>query len=214
MYEVIKRYSVFVLGLYFLSLGVVMIISSSLGSTPISSVNYVVSLNSPLSLGTCTFIINMLLIAGQLLLIRGRSTKKDYVEIMLQVPFSFVFGAFIDINMYLASGVHPSNYLMAICLLLAGCVVQAVGVVLEIKPRVAMMSAEAFVKYAADRYDKEFGRFKVGFDVILVTIAVITSIALSGTVEGVREGSVVAATLTGVLVTYINSRIITRRNLD
>ena len=56
------RYSVFVVGLYFLSLGIVCIVTSSLGTTPISSVNYVVSLNTPLTLGMATFMLNMLLI--------------------------------------------------------------------------------------------------------------------------------------------------------
>ena len=122
-----KRYLVFVLGLYFLAAGVVMIVRSALGTTPISSVNYVMSLNTPLTLGTCTFIINMLLILGQFWLVRGRGNKQDVVEILLQIPLSLV-------------------------LLLAGCLVQSVGVVLELKPRVAMMSAEAFVKYTSWRY--------------------------------------------------------------
>ena len=53
---ILKKYLVFVIGLYFLAAGIVLIIHSALGTTPISSVNYVLSLNSPLSLGTCTFI--------------------------------------------------------------------------------------------------------------------------------------------------------------
>ena len=62
---ILKKYLVFVIGLYFLAAGIVLIIHSALGTTPISSVNYVLSLNSPLSLGTCTFIVNVLLILGQ-----------------------------------------------------------------------------------------------------------------------------------------------------
>ena len=49
---ILKKYLVFVIGLYFLAAGIVLIIHSALGTTPISSVNYVLSLNSPLSLGT------------------------------------------------------------------------------------------------------------------------------------------------------------------
>ncbi len=209
MYSLFKRYSVFVLGLYFLSLGIVLIVCSSLGTTPISSVN----LNTPLSLGTCTFLINMLLILGQFWLIRGNNTRRDTVEILLQIPFSFIFAAFIDINMMLASVLRPTSYLLAIALLLVGCVVQSVGVVLEIKPRVAMMSAEAFVKYASSRYHKEFGKFKIGFDITLVSLAVIISLAVTGRVEGVREGSVIAASITGIIVTFLNTRILTRRNM-
>ena len=208
-----KRYLVFVAGLYFLAAGVVLIVRSALGTTPISSVNYVMSLNTPLTLGTCTFIINMLLIVGQFWLVRGRGSRQDTVEILLQIPFSFIFSAFIDLNMLLAADIRPSNYAMSIALLLVGCLVQSVGVVLELKPRVAMMSAEAFVKYASSRYRREFGRTKVCFDVTLVTLAVLLSLAFTQTIEGVREGSLIAAGLTGYIVTFLNHKIMTRKNL-
>lgn len=41
MKEIFKRYLVFVIGLYFLAAGIVLIIRSALGTTPISSINYV-----------------------------------------------------------------------------------------------------------------------------------------------------------------------------
>lgn len=209
-----KRYLVFVLGLYFLAAGVVMIVRSALGTTPISSVNYVMSLNTPLTLGTCTFIINMLLILAQFWLVRGRGNKQDVVEILLQIPFSFIFSAFIDMNMLMAQNIVPLNYGMSLVLLLAGCLVQSVGVVLELKPRVAMMSAEAFVKYTSWRYNKDFGRTKVIFDVTLVSLAVLLSLAFTHTVEGVREGSLIAAGITGYIVTFLNHRIMTRKTLS
>lgn len=208
------RYLMFVFGLYFLSAGVVLIVRSALGTTPISSVNYVMSLNSPLSLGICTFLINMLLIVGQFWLIRERRSRQDTVEILLQIPFSFLFAAFIDLNMALTRGLVPANYAMSLLLLLVGCVVQAVGVVLEIKPRVAMMSAEAFVKYASQRYNMEFGKVKVRFDVTLVLMAVILSLIFTRYVEGVREGSVIAACMTGYIVSFLNNKIMTRRMLN
>ena len=147
MKDVFKRYLVFVIGLYFLAAGIVLIVRSALGTTPISSVNYVLSLNSPLSLGTCTFLINMLLILGQFWVIRKNKTRQDTIEILLQLPFSFIFSAFIDFNMALTSNLHPDNYGMSIALLLTGCMIQSIGVVLELKPKVAMMSAEAIVSH-------------------------------------------------------------------
>ena len=142
---ILKKYLVFVIGLYFLAAGIVLIIHSALGTTPISSVIYVLSLNSPLSLGTCTFILNVLLILGQFWLIRGTKSRQDQISILLQIPFSFIFSAFIDFNMALTEDLHPSNYIMSIVLLLFGCLIQSIGVVLEIKPQLAMMSAEGFV---------------------------------------------------------------------
>lgn len=211
--NVLKRYLVFVLGLYFLAAGIVLIIHSALGTTPISSINYVLSLNTPLTLGICTFLINMVLILGQFWLVWNHKNRQDVVEILLQVPFSFIFSAFIDFNMMLASDLHPSSYGMSVVLLFAGCIIQSVGVVLELKPKVAMMSAEAFVKYASQRYNKEFGHFKVYFDITLVTCAVILSLLFTQSVEGVREGSLIAACMTGYIVSFLNHKIMTRKML-
>lgn len=211
--ELMSRYAVFVIGLFLLSAGVSLIIRSSLGTTPISSVNYVMSVNTPLTLGTWTFIINVLLIVGQFLILGSRRSRRDTVEILLQIPFSFLFGAFIDLNMWLTSSLNPSGYMMAIGILMAGCLVQAVGVVFEIKPKVAMMSAEAFVMYASRRWGKPFGKLKVAFDLSLVTSAVLISLLLSHRIEGIREGSLIAASITGFIVTFLARHILTRRNL-
>lgn len=213
MKKYVVKYLIFIIGLYFLAAGIVLILRSSLGTTPISSVNYVLSLNTPMTLGTCTFLVNILLILGQFWFIRDRMTRRDTMEILLQLPFSMLFGLFIDFNMALTEALHPTHYVMAIVLLLVGCLIQAVGVVLEIKPRVVMMSAEGFVNYASRRYNKDFGKLKVGFDISLVTIAVVVSVLFSCRIEGVREGTLIAACITGYIVSFLNRRIITRAML-
>lgn len=211
---IILRYLTFIAGLYFLSLGIVLIVASSLGTTPISSVNYVVTLHTPITLGTATFLINVLLIAGQFWLIRsGLGTRKDRIEILLQLPFSLVFSIFIDINMAFIGSIEPTSYPMALAMLGAGCLSQATGVVLELKPNVAIMSAEGFVKYAAWRYNKDFGRLKVIFDIVLVSSALLLGIACSGHIEGVREGTVIAALSTGFIVSFLSRHVFTRAAL-
>lgn len=47
----IKRYGIFLIGLTFMSLGIVLIIKSALGTSPISSVPYVLSLALPFTVG-------------------------------------------------------------------------------------------------------------------------------------------------------------------
>lgn len=135
MRKLAVNYLIFIVGLCFLAAGIVLILRSSLGTTPISSVNYVLSLHTPLTLGAWTFLVNLLLIAGQFWFVRDRMTRRRTVEILLQLPFSFLFGFFIDLNMALTGGLQPQSYFMAIVFLLCGCLIQSVGVVLEIKPR-------------------------------------------------------------------------------
>lgn len=211
--QLAKRYAIFIAGLYFLALGIVLIVRSSLGTTPISSENYVLSLHTTLTLGWWTFLTNLVFMGGQFWLLRGRTTRRDTVEILLQLPFSFLFALFIDLNMALTEGLVPAGYAASLALLLFDCLVQSVGVVLELKPRVAMMSAEAFVKYAAQRYGREFGRVKVVFDITLVLIAVVLGLLFSGRIEGGREGTVIAACITGYIVSFLNTRVMTRRML-
>lgn len=213
MKKILEKYLVFVVGLYFLAVGIVLIVRSALGTTPISSVNYVLSLNTPLTLGAWTFIVNVLLIMGQLWLVRKVGSRQDVIEILLQIPFSFIFSAFIDFNMIITTGLHPNDYLMSLALLIIGCVIQSIGVVLEIKPRVAMMSAEGFVKYASRYCNKEFGKFKVYFDITLVSLAVVISLMFTQRIEGIREGSFIAACITGYIVTFLNQKIMTRKML-
>lgn len=213
MRNLILRYLIFSIGLYCLSLGMVLIVASSLGTTPISSLNYVLSLNTPLTLGGATFIFNMALIVAQLFMAGRHASRKDRVEILLQIPFSVPFSLFIDFNMWILSGLHVSGYAMAVAVLMLGCVMQGVGVALEIKPDVAMMSAEGFVKYTSRRFSKPFGTTKVMFDISLVAGAVLLSWVLAGRIDGVREGTVIAALITGYIVTFMTGRIFTRANL-
>ena len=70
--QLATRYAIFIGGLYLLALGIVLIVRSSLGTTPISSENYVLSLHTPISLGWWTFLTNLLLIgAGFLIIVFG-----------------------------------------------------------------------------------------------------------------------------------------------
>lgn len=212
--SLLKRYFVFIVGLYFLALGIVLIVRSALGTTPISSLNYVCSINTSLTLGTWTFLTNLIMIGIQLWLLRGGyGSRKDVIEIILQIPLSFIFSAFIDLNMLLTHQLIPSNYYMSVGILLAGCIIQAIGVVLEIKPKVAMMSAEGLVKYIARRLDKEFGTIKVRVDLTLISLAILTSLAFSQRIDGIREGSIIAACITGYIVSFLNQYIITRKML-
>lgn len=60
--EKVKRYIIFLIGLFINSLGVSLITNADLGTSPISSIPYVLSLNFPMTLGQFTIIFSILLI--------------------------------------------------------------------------------------------------------------------------------------------------------
>lgn len=101
--EKAKRYLVFLVGLFINSLGVSLITKADLGTSPISSIPYVLSLNFPFTLGEFTIIFSLLLIFLQLIILQ-RNFKPEH---FLQIPVSIAFGYFIDLCMALLSFVQP-----------------------------------------------------------------------------------------------------------
>ena len=76
----IKRYLVFFVGLFINSFGVSFVTKACMGTSPISSIPYTLSLIFNLSLGTYTLYMSLILV-------------------LLQIPFSFIFSWFIDCTM-------------------------------------------------------------------------------------------------------------------
>lgn len=109
--EIIKRYAVLMIGLFFSALGVALTKYAELGVSPISSVANVMSCKfSFVSLGTWLIIWNCVLILGQILLLR----KKFSFLQLLQIPLSFLFGWFTDISVWLCSFIPLNSYLVCL----------------------------------------------------------------------------------------------------
>lgn len=205
--EVVRRYIIFTIGLFFISLGVSLITRSLVGTSPISSIPYVFSRNFDLSMGSFIFILNLVLIAGQMLMLGKKGIKEYKWGLILQLPVSIAFGAFVDITMSMLSFWHPVHYWMTLISLALGCLSMGFGVSMEVIADVAMVSGEYFVHIASGRFKKEFGTVKLMFDISLVVIAIGCSWLLSGKIEGVREGTLIAAILTGPIVRLIMPRL-------
>ena len=193
--EKLKRYIIFFIGLYINSLGVALITKASLGTSPISSIPYVLSLNFPFTLGNFTIFFSLLLIFLQLLILR----KNFKLEHVLQIPISILFGYFIDWSMILLGFVNPSFYLMKIIYLLIGCMILGFGVYTEVLANVAMLPGESFVRAIVMTWHTEFGVTKICFDVSMTVIAGVLSFVFAGKLDGVREGTVIAALLVGFI---------------
>ena len=190
----IKRYVVFIIGLYVNALGVAFVTKASLGTSPITSIPYVSSLNFKPSLGNFTIIMSIVLILLQILILR-----KDFkLEHALQIPVSFAFGYMIDFCMWSTPFINPQLYPVKILCLLTGCVILGFGVWMEVIADVVMLPGESFVRAVAFKAHKEFV-----FDSSLAVIAVILSFVLSGQLQGVREGTVITALIVGFIARWI-----------
>ena len=193
--EKLKRYIVFLIGLFINSLGVSLITKADLGTSPISSIPYVLSLNFPFTLGQFTIVFSLLLILIQLVILR-RNFKAEH---LLQIPISILFGYFIDLTMVMLFFVNPQTYLSSVVYLLIGCVILGFGVYTEVLANVAMLPGESFVRAVSSTWKTEFGSTKVAFDVSLTVIAAVLSLLFAHRLDGVREGTIIAALLVGFI---------------
>lgn len=201
--EKLKRYWIFLVGLFVNSLGVSLITEANLGTSPISSIPYVLSLNFPFTLGNFTIFFSIFLIMLQLIILR----KNFKLEHILQIPVSIIFGYFIDLTMLLFSWINPEVYIMKIVYLLIGCLILGIGVYMEVLADVVMLPRESFVRAIAITWKTNFGTTKICFDVSMAVIAVVLSFVFAGRLEGVREGSVIAALLVGFIARLIGKRL-------
>lgn len=198
--EIIKRYCLFVLCLFFMGLGVALTKHGELGVSPISSVANVLSCRfAVLSFGNWLIITNCILVLGQILLLR----KKFRIYQLLQIPLSVLFGYFTDFGMFIARGIPNDKYAVQLLLVVCGIVVLGFGISLGVIADVILNSGEAFVNALAVVTKKEFGSMKVLFDICWVLLSVVLSLILfSGRLVGAREGTLISALGVGFVVKF------------
>lgn len=200
----VRRYLLFAVSLFINAFGIAFITKASLGTSPITSVTYVASMFTPLTMGQWTIMLNMLFVLLELPFMTRRDIKSDLRMYLLQIPVSLCFGMFIDVSMDALFWLAPADYAGRIGVLLVGCVILSAGIALEVKADIAMMAGEYFVKAISRHLRRDFGYVKLGFDVTLVVVACVLSLVFMSELRGVREGTVVAAMLVGPIVHMIS----------
>ena len=203
--ETAKRYILFIVGLFFIALGIAFTKHGELGVSPISSVANILNIRFPqISMGNWLFIWNCVLILGQILILR----KNFKLIQLLQLPLSLLFGWFTDFGMWCVSFIPVSFYGMRLVMVIIGVVVLAFGICLSVIANVIMNSGEAIVKAISDVLKKNFGDIKVIFDVSCVALSIILSlIFFDFKIEGTREGTIIAAFCVGFVVKWFSKRL-------
>ena len=149
--ERVKRWVVFFLSLFFMGNGIALVTNAQLGTTPISSVPYVIARIFGISMGTGTFCINVLMLLAQIPLLGKTFRARQF----LQLPCVFVFSLFIDLGLWLSHAFIPEAWLMRMAMTLTGCVIMAFGIMLEIASSTTVIPGEGFVLALASSKPEE-----------------------------------------------------------
>lgn len=193
--ELIKRYIFLLVGLFVNGLGVSFITKAGLGTSPITSIPYTLSLGFTPTVGMFTLVFNIFLIILQVILLR----RNFQLQNLLQLPIIALFSFFIDLTMSLLGFIQPETYVLKVISLVIGCLILGFGVFMEMVANVAMLPGEATVRAVSDVFSTDFGKTKIAFDSSMTIIAAILSFIMFKHLDGVREGTIVAAILVGFI---------------
>lgn len=193
----VGRVALMLMGIAVMALGIDIVVKANLGNSPISAFPYVMSHVVPqVSFGSLMLLWQCFLVLLQIVILRREFRPVD----LLQIPISVFFGVCIDAFMVLIAPLNLPNYACAWVCLLVGMAILALGVTMTVISATVMNCGEAVVQAVVRKTGVKFGTMKVVFDVCCAVSATLLALICLGHLEGVREGTVVCAVCTGLLV--------------
>ena len=194
--QFLLRVGIYVVGLFFMALGVALSVNANLGISPVNSLPYVVSVISGIDQGTCVIIIFCLYILAQILLLRREFRLIDLTQIL----FSTIFGYLVNFAKWLVGDFTLPTYAGQLLMMAVSIVVVALGVALYVEANLVNMPMEGMTMALAKKMGKPFHNVKIAVDCFVVALGAILSLVFLGRLDGVREGTVIAAIVTGKIL--------------
>lgn len=198
--NLVRRYLTLLVGLLIMSFGVAFSIKAGLGTSPVSSVPYVLSLIVPMTVGETTILINCLLVLLQILLLRRQF---ELVQ-LIQVPVAIAFGYLTDLAVWVLSPIVPTAYWQQWLFCVLGILLVGIGVSFEVTADVVTMAGEGVALALCKTTKLPFAKAKITVDCSLVVIAIVLSFLFLHTLAGVREGTIAAALFVGMTAKQVN----------
>lgn len=193
--ETLRRFAIFAAGALVCAMGIGFITRAGLGTSPISSLPFVLSLITPVSMGVYTLSFNLFFLLCESLLTRRFTPAQA-----LQIPATLLFSLCVDGALRLIPSRYGGPLADSVVYLLVGCAVMSLGIYLEVFADIIMLPGEAFVRALSKRTGSGFGNMKVGFDSCLAAVAAIAALCSFGRLNGVGAGTAFSALTVGQMV--------------
>ena len=197
-----QRILLYLFAIAILALGVVLNVNAALGISPIAVLPFVTSRITGLSLGTAAFMIFALFAVAQVLILR-----REFQWIQLtQIFISRLTGLFVDAWGSLLGDIQfPGGYAGQLAQLLIGTFFVSAGVALHMQARLITLPPAALIAAVTKKLKTvPFFKVKMVMDSTWVVLGALFSFLFMGDIIGIREGTVIAALLTGRLIPLIN----------
>lgn len=199
------------ISLYIMTLGIAFCVRSYLGSSVISSVPLAFSIAGgdglvpALTIGEYTNIMNILLVFAQITVLRRRFEPVQLFQLLI----GFLFGALIDLNMWLTSPFEFNTLTYQIMAQALGCTILAFGISMEVRCGSVTMPGEGIQVAVCRVTGMPFAKVKITIDCILVALAVVSGYIFWGAWQWniVGPGTLFAMSYVGWMVKQFSRRL-------
>lgn len=191
--QLICRVLIYTLGLLFLAFSVAFSANSGLGISPVNAVPYAVSCVTKAELGLCVAGVFSIYVLIQILLLRKNFRWHNLFQLVFSAVFGYFTGFAQDVLGDFCLPAYPGQLAM---LLISICCI-AVGISLYVDAKLIPMPAEGLTLALSERLRVPFNRVKTVQDCLSVALAAAITLVFSGRLEGVKEGTLIAALLVG-----------------
>ncbi len=197
--------------LFVMTLGVAVCVRSQLGSSVISVLPYVFETagsygkTAALTIGQYTYIMNFLLVFGQILVLRRRFESVQ----LFQLVIGFVFGTLIDESMSLTTWLVPVTLWQKVVAQLVGCTILGIGIAMEVCCGSVTMPGEGFPVAVSRVTGIEFPKVKIVVDVTLVAFGIVACYGFFGAWQWhiIGVGTLLAMFFVGTVVRCMGLRL-------
>jgi len=201
--EFVFRILIYTLGLLFLAFATVFAINSNLGTSPVNSLPFAVSVVTGLQLSTAVIIVFSSYIALQAILLRKQFKWYN----IFQIAFSTLFGYFTDFAKWVLGDFCLPTYFGKLAMLAVSIVMIAIGIALYVDAQLIPMPPEGLTDALSRTLHIKFPNMKIIQDCVVTGCAVIITLIATGAVAGVREGTVLSALLVGKVLAVVQKWI-------
>lgn len=184
----LRRVLVYLLGNFLVALGVIVSVKSRLGISPVQSIPFVCSRIFEIDQGLMTTLVYSGYILVQIILLRRAFPVSGFLQILISV----VFGYFVFLCSRLLSFPDPAGYPMRLALMLTSMLLVAFGLFFYLAARLVPQPSEGLMLAIEKLSGWEIPKIKIAQDCTMVAVAALLSLVATGSVMGVREGTLVA----------------------
>lgn len=199
-HNIVKRLLMYIVGLFVMTIGIAISVKSNLGVSPVSSIPYTMTCIWGIEMGKATILFHCFLVLLQIILLRKNYKLKN----LLQIVVGIVFGYFTTFcNWGVGFLPDPQNIIIRVCMLLISTIFIAFGIFLYLPPDIMPLAGEGAMQAVSDVSGIAFPKVKIGFDVSMVVISLITCLIFIKSLGSVGIGTVIAAVIVGMELGYI-----------